>query len=195
MIVHRNLTVQGNTNVFYREAGQPSKPTVLLLHGFPTSSFQYRNLIPLLARNYHIIAPDLPGFGFTVTPPDYVYTFATLAETIAAFLQKLQLDHMAVYMFDYGAPIALRLATQHNVRFDAIISQNGNAYVEGFAHPFWDSTMRLWQTNSAADRDALQADAISLEAYKGQYETGVSQKAIGFIDPATNTLERAKYHF
>src|SRR3984885_7272408 len=120
-------------SVFYREAGPADAPVVLLLHGFPTSSFQYRELIPRLADKYRVIAPDLPGFGFTEVPEgrQYKYTFDALAKTILAFTEALNLKHYALYVFDYGAPTGLRLAMAHPERVTAIVSQNGNAYEDG----------------------------------------------------------------
>lgn len=119
--------------VFYREAGPANAPIILLLHGFPTSSFQYRELIPRLADRYHVIAPDLPGFGFTEIPAarNYIYTFDSVAKTIFAFTNALKLTHYAMYVFDYGAPTGFRLALMAPERVTAIISQNGNAYEEG----------------------------------------------------------------
>jgi pimeloyl-ACP methyl ester carboxylesterase len=120
-------------SVFYREAGPAGAPVVLLLHGFPASSFQYRELIPRLADKYHVIAPDLPGFGFTEIPSarNYKYTFDALAKTIEAFTGALKLGKYALYVFDYGAPTGFRLAMAHPERITAIVSQNGNAYEEG----------------------------------------------------------------
>jgi len=129
---HHFLEADG-VKVFYREAGPANAPVVLLLHGFPTSSFQYRDLIPRLADRYHVIAPDLPGFGFTEVPAErgYTYTFAALAKTIYAFTEALKLSHYAMYVFDYGAPTGFRLALMAPERVTAIVSQNGNAYEEG----------------------------------------------------------------
>src|SRR5580698_10193250 len=122
--------------MFYREAGDPNAPTVLLLHGYPTSSFMFRELIPRLAGDYRVIAPDLPGFGFTKVPPErkYVYSFDHLATTIDAFTEALKLTRYAIYVFDYGAPTGFRLAMAHPERITAIISQNGNAYEEGLSN-------------------------------------------------------------
>jgi pimeloyl-ACP methyl ester carboxylesterase len=124
-------------SVFYREAGAADAPVVLLLHGFPTSSFQYRELIPRLADRYRVIAPDLPGFGFTEVPQErgYTYSFDALAKTILAFTEALQLKRYALYVFDYGAPTGFRLAMAHPERVTAIVSQNGNAYEEGDGSP------------------------------------------------------------
>ena len=119
--------------VFYRTAGEANAPVVLLLHGFPTSSFMFRELIPRLANDHRVIAPDLPGFGFTDVPPErkYLYTFDQLALTIEAFTRALRIDRYAIYVFDYGAPTGFRLAMAHPERVTAIVSQNGNAYEEG----------------------------------------------------------------
>src|SRR5215471_5873819 len=126
---YQTILVNG-INVFYREAGNAGSPTVLLLHGFPTSSHMFRNLIPKLTDNYHVIAPDLPGFGFSDSPPrdKFKYTFENLARVIGDFTEKLGLTRFAIYIFDYGAPVGLRLALAHRGWVSVIISQNGNAY-------------------------------------------------------------------
>ena len=131
---------------FYREAGPADAPVILLLHGFPTSSFQYRELIPRLADRYHVIAPDLPGFGFTDVPAErrYKYTFEALAKTIFAFTQALKLTRYAMYVFDYGAPTGFRLALMAPERVTAIVSQNGNAYEEGLGDA-WQPIQRYWR--------------------------------------------------
>ncbi|MCH4577827.1 alpha/beta fold hydrolase, partial [Achromobacter xylosoxidans] len=131
--VHHRFEQVGDVKVFYREAGPRDAPIVLLLHGYAASSFMYRNLIPLLADGYRVIAPDLPGFGFTEAPArgQYDYTFDQLAKTIGQFTRQLGLDRYAMQVFDYGAPVGWRLAAEHPARISAIISQNGNAYEEG----------------------------------------------------------------
>ena len=131
--------------VFYREAGDPQAPVVLLLHGFPTSSFMFRELIPRLADRYRVIAPDLPGFGFTEVPEKrkYTYTFDALAATVDAFTKVLQLNRYAIYVFDYGAPTGFRLAMAHPERITAIVSQNGNAYEEGLGDA-WGPIRKYW---------------------------------------------------
>src|SRR5258705_11839086 len=131
--------------VFYRAAGDTTAPVVLLLHGFPASSFMFRELIPRLADHYRVIAPDLPGFGFTEVPAErkYEYSFDGLASTVDAFTKTLKIDRYAIYVFDYGAPIGLRLAMSHPERVTAIISQNGNAYEEGLADA-WDPIPKYW---------------------------------------------------
>lgn len=158
-------------DVFYREAGPADAPVLLLLHGFPASSFQFRELMPLLADKYRVIAPDLPGFGFTVVPDsrNYVYTFANLAKTVNAFTEALGLVQFALYIFDYGAPTGLRLALEHPNKITAIISQNGNAYEEGLGDA-WTPVRRYWQDPSAGNREALRA-IYTLEGIREQYMT------------------------
>src|ERR1051325_7000422 len=131
---HRDVEVSGH-NIFYREAGDSLAPTLLLLHGFPTSSHMFRNLIPALADRYHVVAPDLPGFGFSEVPDrkQFRYTFDNLVKAIDTFTQTIGLEHYAIYVFDYGAPVGLRLALGHPDRITAIISQNGNVYEEGLS--------------------------------------------------------------
>src|SRR6516225_307181 len=134
MISYKQAIVDGN-KIFYREAGPVTAPTILLLHGFPTSSHLFRNLIPALADSYHVVAPDLPGFGFSDSPDrkQFPYTFDNLARVIDAFTQAIGLNRFAMYIFDYGAPVGLRLALAHPERITAIISQNGNVYEEGLS--------------------------------------------------------------
>src|SRR5215472_2097922 len=134
MIHYRRTTVEG-TGIFYREAGPVEAPTVLLLHGFPTSSHMFRDLIPLLADQFHLVAPDLPGFGFSDAPgrDRFSYTFESLAKIVDVFTQTLGLKRHAIYVFDYGAPVGFRVALTHPERITAIVSQNGNAYAEGLS--------------------------------------------------------------
>jgi len=178
-----------DVKVFYREAGDPSAPTVLLLHGFPTSSFMYRNLIPMLADRYHVIAPDLPGFGFTESPPrgQYNYTFDNLTHTIDRFTEVLALKHYALQVFDYGAPVGWRLASAHAERVTAIISQNGNAYEEGLSNG-WDPIRKYWKDPTDANRDALRP-FLKLDAIKWQYTHGV--KNPDEVAPESYTLDAA----
>ena len=161
-------------NVFYREAGAPDAPVVLLLHGFPTSSFQYRELIPRPADRYRVIAPDLPGFGFTEVPEKrkYKYTFDALAKTIEAFTEVLNLKRYALYVFDYGAPTGFRLAMAHPERVTAIISQNGNAYEDGLGDA-WGPIRKYWSEPSAANREIVRGAAVSAEGIRYQYIEGV----------------------
>jgi pimeloyl-ACP methyl ester carboxylesterase len=176
-------------DVFYREAGPADAPVVLLLHGFPASSFQYRNLIPLLADRYRVIAPDLPGFGFTEVPIErnYRYTFDNLARTIEAFTDVLKLKRYALYVFDYGAPTGFRLAMVHPERVSAIISQNGNAYVEGLGDA-WAPIQRYWKEPSAENRETLR-EALDPAGLRTQYTDGVPHPEQ--IDPAGYTLDAA----
>ncbi|CAI6088969.1 hypothetical protein V2G26_002580 [Clonostachys chloroleuca] len=164
----------GGSNMFYRYAAPTNEPegTILLLHGFPSSSHQFRNLIPRLAgRGYKVIAPDLPGYGFTTVPDGYNYTFADIAATIELFVSALLLQKIAIYIFDYGAPTGLRYALNNPDNVVAIISQNGNAYVEGFGTKFWAPIRKYWETGSIQDRNALQG-ALELDSITWQYTNG-----------------------
>ena len=185
-----SVTVPEGSRISYVEAGATHFPTLLLLHGFPSSSNQFRNLIPYLSSTHHIIAPDLPGFGLTTTPAGYTFTFDNLAATIAAFLVSLNLAKYSMYIFDYGAPVGLRLALQKPEAVTAIISQNGNAYVEGFGHPFWDPIFALANSsNSATEREYLRNNYLTLEATVSQYTTGVPASDLSLIDPAAFTYD------
>ncbi|RDW85554.1 putative soluble epoxide hydrolase [Coleophoma crateriformis] len=162
--------------VFYREGISPNKPdapVILLLHGFPSSSHQYRNLIPLLSHKYRVLAPDLPGFGFTKVPEErkYKYTFESLSNTIAAFLDALSVEKFSVYVFDYGAPTTWRLALKRPEAITAIISQNGNAYEEGLGF-FWEPVRSFWATGAADEREALRKAFLNLPTTQWQYTHG-----------------------
>ena len=165
--------IVGGSKIFYREAGPKTAPTLLLLHGFPTSSHMFRNLIPALAERYHVVAPDLPGFGFSDAPDrkQFRYTFANLAEVIDSFTQTIGFESYAIYVFDYGAPVGLRLALTHPERITAIISQNGNAYEEGLSQG-WNPIQKYWKEPTAENRAALR-DFLKPEATKWQYTYGV----------------------
>jgi pimeloyl-ACP methyl ester carboxylesterase len=169
--IHR-IQADGVT-IFYREAGPADAPVVLLLHGFPTSSFQYRHLIPQLADRYRVIAPDLPGFGFTVVPPtlNYVYNFENLSRTLEAFTDALNLKRYAMYIFDYGAPTGLRLAMWHPERVTAIVSQNGNAYEEGLGNS-WAPIQRYWREPTLENRNAIRG-ALTPEGMRHEYTVGI----------------------
>jgi len=188
MIKHKTIEVSG-LNLFYREAGNPQSPAVLLLHGFPTSSHMFRNLIPQLAGDYHVVAPDLPGFGFTEAPSrdKFKYTFDNLAKVIDVFTEKIGLKRYAIYIFDYGAPVGLRLALQHPDRVTAIISQNGNAYEEGLSAG-WNPIQKYWQDPSTANRAALR-DFLKPEATKWQYTHGVADTSL--VAPEAYALDSA----
>ena len=184
----RRVEADGVT-VFYREAGAPDAPVVLLLHGFPTSSLQYRELIPRLADRYRVIAPDLPGFGFTEVPAarKYRYSFEAIAKTIEAFTEALHLKRYAIYVFDYGAPTGFRLALAHPERVATIVSQNGNAYEEGLGDA-WAPIRSYWREQTAENRAAV-AEAVSYEGIRWQYTHGVPDP--GAIAPETYTLDTA----
>jgi pimeloyl-ACP methyl ester carboxylesterase len=164
--------------IFYREAGPKDGPTVLLLHGFPTSSHMYRGLIPLLADKYHVIAPDLPGFGFSDLPSreTYRYTFDNLARTMDAFTQALHLQKYAIQVFDYGAPVGFRLAAAHPERVTAVITQNGNAYEEGLSAA-WNPIQKYWEAPTAQNRAALR-DLLTLDGTKFQYLHGAPAEKV-----------------
>jgi len=168
----RRVNADGIT-VFYREAGPANAPVVLLLHGFPTSSFQYRDLIPRLADRYRVIAPDYPGFGFTEMPEQrrYKYSFDALANTVLAFTDALQLKSYALYVFDYGAPVGFRLAMARPERITAIVSQNGNAYEEGLG-PAWAAIRRYWSEPSLGNREAIRK-VLNLEGMRREYAVGI----------------------
>src|SRR5580658_10632335 len=176
-------------SVFYREAGLADAPVVLLLHGFPTSSFQYRELIPRLADRYRVIAPDLPGFGFTEVPNErhYKYTFDSLAESVAAFTDALNLKRYALYVFDYGAPTGFRLAMARPERVTAIVSQNGNAYEEGLGDS-WAPIRRYWSNPTAENREALRG-AFTPEGIRQEYSVGMADPQR--IAPEGYTLDAA----
>jgi pimeloyl-ACP methyl ester carboxylesterase len=169
----RTISING-LSIFYREAGEDHLPALLLLHGFPSSSHMYRDLMPLLADRFHVIAPDMPGFGFTEVPDadSFEYTFDSLAKTMNAFTEALGLSHYALYVFDYGAPVGFRLALAKPERVTALISQNGNAYVEGLSEG-WNPIRAYWQEPSASNREALRG-LLTYETTKWQYTHGVS---------------------
>ena len=175
-IKHRTVDV-GGFKIFYRETGPSKAPKLLLLHGFPSSSHMFRDLIPLLADRFHIIAPDLPGFGQSDMPPraQFKYTFDNIAAVIDRFTEAVKFDRFAVYVFDYGAPTGFRIATRHPDRITAIISQNGNAYEEGLSDG-WNPIRAYWQDPSEENRRALRG-FLAPEATRWQYTHGVSDEA------------------
>lgn len=176
--------------VFYRTAGEPGAPIVLLLHGFPASSFMFRELMPRLAEEFYLIAPDLPGFGFTRVPEErnYTYTFDSLAQTITLFTDALGLTRYAIYVFDYGAPTGFRLAMSRPERVTAIISQNGNAYEEGLGDS-WAPIRQLWAEPTRENREVLRTNILTLEGTRWQYTHGV-EKPDG-VAPESYTLDTA----
>jgi pimeloyl-ACP methyl ester carboxylesterase len=185
-INYQKIRVNG-LNIFYREAGKKSSPTLLLLHGFPTSSHMFRNLIPLLAENYHLVAPDFPGFGQTDLPnhKEFAYTFANLADVIAKFTEAIGLKKFSIYIFDYGSPVGLRIALKHPERIQAIISQNGNAYVEGLSDG-WNPIRAYWKEPTQANRDALRS-MLTPQTTEFQYVNGVADKSL--VSPDGRSLD------
>ena len=164
--------------IFYREAGDATRPTVLLLHGFPSASHMFRDLIPELAGNYHVVAPDLPGFGMTEQPAreQFAYTFDNIANVVDRFTEVLGLDHFAIYVFDYGAPVGFRLAVKHPERITAIVTQNGNTYLEGVSEAF-APVQAYWKEPNQANRDALRGFLAP--------ETALFQDTHGVAGPST----------
>lgn len=186
--IHHRTVQAGGLNIFYREAGPKDAPVLLLLHGYPTSSFMFRKLIPILAEEYHVIAPDLPGFGFSESPDPavYSYTFDNLAAAMQAFIDTLGLKRFALYVFDYGAPTGYRLAMANPEKITGIISQNGNAYEEGLGDA-WAGIRNYWADPSQENRDALR-DFVTIKMTRFQYEQGVSD--LSLIEPEAYTLDQ-----
>jgi pimeloyl-ACP methyl ester carboxylesterase len=172
MTLHKTITVDG-LDLFYREAGRKDAPTILLLHGFPTSSQMFRNLIPALSDRFYLVAPDYPGFGQSSMPPvgSFEYTFDRLADVIDKFTQQLGLTRYSLYVMDYGAPVGFRLAVKHPERVQALIVQNGNAYEEGLRE-FWEPLRAYWKAPTEANAAALRKFLV-LDATKWQYTHGV----------------------
>lgn len=175
--------------IFYREAGDASRPTVLLLHGFPTSSHMFRDLLPALADQYHVVAPDYPGFGYSASPPvtEFEYTFDHLAQVVEKFTERLGLDAYSLYLMDYGAPVGFRLATAHPERVQSLIIQNGNAYEEGL-EAFWIPLRAYWAAPSEKTARPLR-ESLTREATRWQYTHGTRNPA--GINPDNWTLDQA----
>jgi len=186
MTTYKYATVSGR-KIFYREAGSKDAPTLVLLHGFPTSSHMFRDLIPLLAGRFHLVAPDFPGFGQSDMPEReaYDYTFANIANTISGFIEKIGTKKFAIYIFDYGSPVGLRVALQMPDRISAIISQNGNAYEEGLSSG-WDPIRAYWQDASQKNRDALRV-FLKPETTTFQYTHGVPDPSV--VSPDGRSLD------
>ena len=187
-IRHRFVDVDG-LKIFYREAGADSSPALLLLHGFPTSSHMFRDLIPALADHYHVAAPDLPGFGFSDAPDraQFKYTFDHLTGVIDRFTTVAGLARYAIYVFDYGAPVGFRLTTRHPERITAIVSQNGNAYEEGLSQG-WNPIQLYWKEPTTENRAALR-NFLTPEATRWQYVHGVQDESL--VAPESYTLDSA----
>lgn len=188
MTTYQHVIVD-DSRIFYREAGGKDSPAILLLHGFPTSSHMFRNLIPALADRFHVVAPDLPGFGFSDAPDrkQFRYTFENLAKVMDRFTQAIGLERYAIYVFDYGAPVGLRLAQAHPERITAIISQNGNAYAEGLSDG-WNPIQKYWKEPTAENRAALR-EFLKPEATKWQYLHGVQDETL--VAPEAYQLDSA----
>ncbi len=186
--VHYNTVRIGDVDIFYREAGAKSAPVLLLLHGFPTSSSMFRNLIPRLAGSFRVIAPDYPGYGFSGMPDrkTFSYTFENMTNIVEQLTEKLELGKYSMYVMDYGAPIGYRLALRHPERVTGFIVQNGNAYDEGLLG-FWDPIKKYWNDATAENRAALNF-LVSPDATKWQYQNGVNDLTL--LDPTTWTLDQ-----
>lgn len=204
-VTYRTVTID-NVDIFYREAGNPGNPTILLLHGFPTSSHMFRDLITELSDEYHLVAPDYPGYGFSSMPAvdEFDYSFDNVANLIEQFVDKIELDRFSLYLMDYGAPIGFRIASNQPERIEALIVQNGNAYIEGIDNNFWEPIREYWKDRAAINRgldnpwwsnvkaayqqpemsndDALRF-LLTLGATKWQYTNGVAD--ISMVSPDT----------
>lgn len=189
--IHYRTQKVGNVDMFYREMGPPDAPVILLLHGFPTSSHMFRDLMPELADRYRLIAPDLPGFGQTKAPArgQFTYSFDALADVVGGFVDALELRRYALYIFDYGAPIGLRLAMKHPERVTAIVTQNGNAYVEGFSKE-WGPWEAYWREPTPAHREATRA-SLTDDAIRFQHEHGAPA---GRVSPDAYLLDTFYMH-
>jgi pimeloyl-ACP methyl ester carboxylesterase len=188
MVRYKTITIDG-VDIFYREAGPLNAHVVLLLHGFPTSSFMFRNLIPKLASRYHVIAPDYPGFGQSSCPDPktFHYTFDHLANIVDQFTVALKLERFTMYVQDYGAPIGYRLATAHPEKITGIVVQNGNAYLDGLPDPYWKPIKAYWADPSQQSRHKIANAALTLKGTKSQYLIGVKDPSL--LSPDTWTLD------
>ena len=188
-VAHRTVRIDG-LDIFYREAGPKDAPTLLLLHGFPASSHMFRNLIPALADEYHVVAPDYPGFGYSSAPPanEFNYTFATLADVVEKFTEHVGLTKYTIYVQDYGAPVGYRLALRHPERVAGFVVQNGNAYDEGLDNDFWKPLKVYWKDRTDENARPLRG-FLTLEATKWQYTHGV--RNIEAISPDAWTIDQS----
>ena len=188
--LHKTVEVD-NLDIFYREAGPVDAPTIVLLHGFPTSSHMYRDLIPKLAEDYHVIAPDYPGFGNSSMPSvdSFDYSFDTLAKITDKFLEKVGAEKYSLYLMDYGAPVGFRIATKHPERVEGLIIQNGNAYDEGL-RDFWKPIKAYWKDKNAANAKVLSDSLLTIGATKWQYTNGTRNAEV--ISPDNWIVDQAK---
>ena len=188
-IRYERVKIDG-VEVFYRNAGPKDAPVLLLLHGFPTSSQMFRNLIPQLADKFRVIAPDYPGYGQSESPDrsTFAYTFENYTNIVDKLAVQLGVERYALYVMDYGGPVGFRLAVKHPERVTAFVVQNGNAYEEGFGHPFWDGIMAYWKTGAAKEREAIRW-LTTLKATSWQYTTGF--KDLSLVSPDAWTLDQA----
>jgi pimeloyl-ACP methyl ester carboxylesterase len=186
--VHYKTARIGDLDIFYREAGREGAPVLLLLHGFPTSSNMYRNLIPRLATSFHVIAPDYPGYGQSSMPPrdKFTYSFEKLTDIVDALLQRLKIDKFSLYVMDYGAPVGYRLALRRPEQVEALIVQNGNAYTEGLLG-FWDPIKKYWNDPKKENREALRS-LVAPEATRWQYQNGVGDASL--LDPTAWAVDQ-----
>lgn len=190
MTLYRQTTVDG-LNIFYREAGSRSRPTLLLLHGFPASSFMFRQLFDTLSDTFHLIAPDYPGFGYSdaPTPADYEYTFDGLADTVSKFARQLGIERFGLYMQDFGGPVGFRLASGYPDKVQFLIVQNANAYEEGLPDSFWGPARALWADPSPANLSRIREAAMSDDALRWNYTHGASDAQR--VSPDSWVLQRA----
>ncbi|HET9394628.1 MAG TPA: alpha/beta hydrolase [Nitrospiraceae bacterium] len=190
MTRYRSIQIEG-LKIFYREAGDRRRPTLLLLHGFPASSFMYRGLLDKLSDEFHVVAPDYPGFGYSEAPPytEFAYTFDHLADIIEQFTDRLDLQRYAIYMQDFGGPVGFRVASRRPERVSFLILQNANAYEEGLPDSFWSLARTLWKNPSPANYDKIRDAAMSDEALEWNYTHGVKDPER--INPDNWVLQRA----
>jgi pimeloyl-ACP methyl ester carboxylesterase len=179
----RSMEIQG-IDIAYREAGDPSNPAIVLLHGFPTSSHMFRELIPQLADNYHVIAPDYPGFGASAMPApgEFEYSFANFANVVNELLERKSVDKYTMYLMDYGAPVGFRLFAKHPERVSGFIIQNGNAYDEGL-EAFWDPIKAYWADPSSHNRENLRSSLLTIDATKWQWTHGIPDNRLELVSP------------
>jgi pimeloyl-ACP methyl ester carboxylesterase len=190
MTHHRVIDIDG-LKIFYREAGRPNDEAILLLHGFPASSFMFRDLIPRLADRFHVIAPDYPGFGYSDAPvtPEFDYTFDRLTDIVATFTDLMGLKHYGLYMQDFGGPVGFRLACRRPERVSFLVIQNANAYLEGLPDDFWGAARRLWAEPTAANYEAIREAGMSRAAVEWNYTHGVGDATR--ISPDSWVLQNA----